>query len=240
MRAIVSIVRKEMRSYFNSPIAYIVIVFFLVFTAVWFFHVAQFVIQDIASLRSYFAIMPLVFVGLIPALTMRSWAEETRLGTDEILLTLPFRETEVVLGKFAAAYGLLLLVLLLTIFVPLSVTPLGNFERGEIFGEYLGIALLGAAATAIGLFISSVAKNQISAFILSAVAILFLTLVGQLNAVVDLPGWLASVVNYVSLQFHVQSFIRGVIDTRDLAYFVVITVLFLYLNVKTLVFRKWR
>ena len=240
MKSILSIVRKEMRSYFNSPIAYIVIVFFLAFTAVWLFYVAQFVVQDIASLRAYFGIMPIVFVGLIPALTMRSWAEESKLGTEEILLTLPYRESELVLGKFFGAYGLLLLILLLTVFVPFSVTPLGNFERGEIFGEYLGIALLGAAGTAIGLFVSSIARNQISAFILSAVALLFLTLVGQVNAIVDLPSWLASVVNYVSLQYHVQSFIRGVIDTRDLIYFIVITVLFLYLNVKTLVFRKWR
>lgn len=240
MKSILSIVRKEMRSYFNSPIAYIVIVFFLVFTAVWLFYVAQFVVQDIASLRAYFGIMPIVFVGLIPALTMRSWAEESKLGTEEILLTLPYRESELVLGKFLGAYGLLLLILLLTVFVPFSVTPLGNFERGEIFGEYLGIALLGAAGTAIGLFVSSIARNQISAFILSAVALLFLTLVGQVNAIVDLPSWLASVINYVSLQYHVQSFIRGVFDTRDLIYFLVITVLFLYLNVKTLVFRKWR
>ncbi len=239
MTSILSIVRKEMRSYFNSPIAYIVIVFFLVFTAVWLFYVAQFAMQDIASLRAYFGIMPIVFIGLIPALTMRSWAEESKLGTEEILLTLPYSESELVLGKFFGAYGLLLLVILLTVFVPFSVTPLGNFERGEIFGEYLGIALLGAAGTAIGLFVSSIARNQISAFILSAVALLFLTLVGQVNAIIDLPTWLASVINYVSLQYHVGSFIRGVIDTRDLVYFLVITVLFLYLNVKTLVFRKW-
>ena len=160
MKSILSIVRKEMRSYFNSPIAYIVIVFFLVFTAVWLFYVTQFVVQDIASLRAYFAIMPIVFIGLIPALTMRSWAEETRLGTDEVLLTLPYRESEMVLGKFFAAYGLLILVILLTAFIPLSVTALGNFERGEILGEYLGIALLGAATTAIGLFISSIARRQ--------------------------------------------------------------------------------
>jgi len=239
MTAILSIVRKEMRSYFNSPIAYIVIVFFLVFTAVWLFYVTRFATQDVASLRAYFGIMPIVFIGLIPALTMRSWAEESKLGTEEILLTLPYSESELVLGKFFGAYGLLLLVVLLTVFVPFSVTPLGNFERGEIFGEYLGIALLGAAGTAIGLFVSSIARNQISAFILSAVGLLFLTLVGQVNAIVDLPTWLASVINYVSLQYHVGSFIRGVVDTRDLVYFLVITVLFLYLNVKTLVFRKW-
>lgn len=240
MNAIGTIARKELRSSFNSPIAYIVIVFFLVFTSVWLFYISQFVAQDTASLRAYFAIMPLVFIGLVPALTMRSWAEETKLGTEEILLTLPYRESELVLGKFLGAYGLLLVMILLTVFVPITVAPLGNFERGEVIGEYLGIVLLGSAATAIGLFVSSVARNQISAFILSAVALLFLTLISEVNAVADLPVWLASIINYVSLQFHVQSFIRGVVDTRDLVYFVALTVVFLYLNTKMLVFRKWR
>jgi ABC-2 type transport system permease protein len=239
MRSILSIVRKELRSFFNSPIAYIVIVSFLVFTAVWLFHVAQFASRDIASLRAYFGIMPIVFVGLVPALTMRSWAEESKLGTEEILMTLPFRESELVLGKFFGAYGLLMLVILLTLFVPFSVYPLGNFERGELLGEYFGILLLGAATTAIGLFVSSIARNQISAFVLTVVILLFFMLIGQVNAVVDLPTWLASVINYVSLQNHVASFIRGVIDTRDVIYFLVLTTLFLYLNVKALVFRKW-
>lgn len=240
MKLVLSIFRKEMRSYFNSPIAYIVIVFFLVFTSAWLFFVSQFVLRDTASLRPYFAIMPIVFIGLVPALTMRSWAEEFKLGTAETLFTLPYRETELVAGKFLGAFGLLFLVILLTVPLPITLLPLGNFERGEILGEYLGIALLGAAATAVGLFISSVARNQISAFILGAVALLFLTLVHQVNAVVDLPAWLASVFNYLSLQYHVQSFIRGVLDTRDLVYFLAITFLFLYLNTKTLVLRKWR
>jgi ABC-2 type transport system permease protein len=237
---VLRIARKELRSYFNSPVAYIVVVFFLVFTSTWLFYVNQFVAADVASLRSYFAIMPVIFIGLVPALTMRSWAEETKLGTDEILLTLPLTESELVAGKFLGAFSLLLLALALTVPVPLTLAPLGNFERGEIIGEYLGTALLGGAATAIGLFVSSVTRNQISAFILGAVVLIFLTLVNQVNVVMDLPGWLASVINYVSLRFHVQSFIRGVFDTRDLVYFVAITFLSLYLNVKVLVFRRWR
>ncbi len=240
MKQIVSIVRKEMRSYFNSPIAYIVIIFFLVFSAIWLFYINGFIARDTASLRSYFAIMPIIFVGLVPALTMRSWAEESKLGTDELLFTLPYRETELVLGKFLSAYGLIILALLLTIPLPITLAPLGDFERGEIVGEYLGVGLLGAAATAIGLFISSLARNQITAFILGAVALLFITLVNQINVVLDLPTWLASVINYISLRYHIESFIRGVVDTRDLVYFLALTFLFLYLNTKTLVLRKWR
>jgi len=240
MKRVLSVVRREMRSYFNSPIAYIVIVAFLVFCSAWLFYVTRFAAQDVASLRSYFGIMPVVFIALVPALTMRSWAEEFKLGTEEILMTLPYRESELVIGKYLSALGLLVLTLVLTVFVPLSVGPLGDFEPGEIVGEYLGIALLGSAAVAIGLFVSSISRNQISAFIFSAVALLVITLVSQLNAVVNLPGWLAAVINYVSLQFHVQSFIRGVIDTRDLGYFAFVTALFLYLNTKTLVLRKWK
>jgi ABC-2 type transport system permease protein len=100
--------------------------------------------------------------------------------------------------------------------------------------------LLGAATTAIGMFVSSVARNQISAFLLSAVGLLFLTLIDQVNVVVDLPSWLAGVINYVSLRYHVQSLIRGVVDTRDLVYFLTLTFVFLYLNTKILVVRKWR
>jgi ABC-2 type transport system permease protein len=240
LRRIGSIVRKEARSYFNSPIAYIVVVFFLAFTAIWLFYISDFAATDLATLRSYFGIMPIVLVLLVPALTMRSWAEESRLGTDELLLTLPFREWELVLGKFIATYGLLLLTLLLTVPVPLTVTRLGDFERGEILGQYFGMALLGGAAVAIGLFVSSVSRNQISAFIINAVILLALTLFNQINSIVTLPAGVAAVINYASLEFHFRSFIRGVLDSRDLSFFVVVTGLFLVLNRYVLVARKWR
>ena len=240
IRRIGSIVRKELRSYFNSPIAYIVVVFFLAFTAIWFFYIGDFAGRDIATLRAYFGIMPVVLVLLVPALTMRSWAEERKLGTDELLVTLPFREWELVVGKFVATYGLLLLTLILTIFVPITVNSLGDFERGETIGQYLGMALLGSASVAIGLFVSSVSKNQISSFIIAAVILLAVTLLNQINTLLTLPASIASVVNYVSLEFHFQSFNQGVLDTRDLLYFLVVTALFLVLNRYVLVARKWR
>lgn len=239
MNGVIAVFRKELRSYFNSPIAYIAVVFFLAFTAVWLFYVQQFFVRDTASLRGYFGIMPIIFIGLLPALTMRSWAEESKLGTGELLLTMPLTETQLVLGKFAAAVGLLVLSLVLSLFVPLSVSPFGDFESGQIIGEYLGVLLLGAAGIAIGQFVSAVSRNQISAFLISAVVLLFFTLISSVNQVVDVPGPLASVFNYLSLDYHFQSFVKGVIDTRDLVYFVIVSALFLFLNVRVLVLRKW-
>lgn len=240
MKGMIAVLRKELRSYFNSPIAYIAIVFFLAFTAVWLFYVQQFFARDIASLRGYFGIMPILFIGLMPALTMRSWAEETKLGTGEILLTMPLSETQLVLGKFAGGVAVLLIAIALSLFVPIFVAPFGDFESGQIVGQYVGVILLGAAGIAIGQFVSAISRNQISAFIVSAVVLLFFTLVSQINALMDLPGWLASVVNYLSLDYHFGSFVKGVVDTRDLVFFVVVSGLFLFLNVRVLVFRKWR
>ena len=240
MKPTLTLFRKELATYFNSPIAYIVVVFFLVFTSVWFFYIQQFVAQDLASLRNYFAIFPIVFIILLPAVTMRSWAEENKIGTVELLLTLPFLEGQTVAGKFLGAVALLGLTLVLTVPVPLTISPLGDFATGQIIGQYIGVLVLGSAGIAIGLFISSLSRNQITAFILSAVVLLFLTLVNQVNFIVDLPEWSASVFNYLSLDYHFSSFEKGLIDTRDLIFYLALTALFLYLNTKVLVFRKWR
>ena len=239
MNRILAISRKELLGYFNSPVAYIVIVFFLAITSVWFFYVNQFLLSDTASLREYFAIMPIVFVVLIPALTMRSWAEENRSGTIELMMTLPYRESEAVLGKFLGALALLTIMLGLTIPVPITVSGLGDFESGQIIGEYLGTFLLGASGIAIGLFVSSLTRNQITAFIFHAVLLLAITMMNIVNFIVDLPRWLAGLLNYLSLSYHFESFVRGLLDTRDLVFFGIVISLFLYLNMKVLIFRKW-
>ncbi len=240
MDKIITIARKEIKTYFNSPIAYIVVFAFLLFTSVWFFHIQQFIVLNRASLSGYFGIMPIVFIIIIPALTMRSWAEENRSGTGELLLTLPFREIHLVLGKYAGTLALFGIMLLLTIPVPLAVQVLGDFEIGQIIGEYIGLALLGAAGIAAGVFVSSLTENQIVAFILTLLLLLFLTLVNQINSFMELPAPIAGFFNYLSLDFHFQSFVRGLIDTRDIFFFLLVALLFLYLNIKVLVFRKWR
>ena len=236
---VLPIASRELRSSFNSPIAYIVAAAYLVFTSVWLFFLNQFFSHNEASLRIYFSVVPTVFVFLVPALTMRSWAEERRTGTLEVLLTLPFREGELVLGKFLGAFGLLCIVVALSIPLPLTLAPLGIFDWGQVVGEYLGVLFIGAAGVAVGLFISALSTNQITAFILTGVVLLAFTLVNQVNLIVTLPAWLATAVNWVSFGHHYDSFRRGVLDTRDIVFFLLAIAGFLGLNVQVLVRRKW-
>jgi len=234
-----TLIKKELRLYFNSPIAVILLIFFLLFTSIWLFFIQRFLTQNVASLRSYFGIMPILFILIIPALTMRSWSEEKKTGTDELLVTLPFTELQLVLGKYTASLVLLALMLILTIPVPLTLSPLGNFEAGQIITEYAGIFLLGSAGIAIGQFLSSLSKNQISAFIFSALVLLAITLISQVASMADLPRWLAGFINFISLDFHFTSFKKGLLDSRDILYFLILIYLFLFLNVKVLIFKKW-
>ncbi|MFP4373327.1 MAG: ABC transporter permease subunit [Spirochaetaceae bacterium] len=240
MKSILTVARKELSAYFNSPIAYIVVVFFLAFTSSWFFYIQQFLARDVASMRGYFGILPVVFVILMPAITMRSWAEESKLGTAEVLLTLPFTEAQIVVGKFLGALSLLGLMLVLTLPVPFTIRPLGDFATGQIIGQYIGSLLLGAAAISVGLFVSSLSQNQITSFILGVFVLLALTLVNQVNVVMNLPRRLGDLLNQLSLNYHFRSFEKGILDSRDLAYYLLLAFLFLYLNTKVLVLRKWR
>ncbi len=239
LHKILAVTKKELRSYFNTPIAYIFILFLLISTSVSLFYFQQFLGSNTASFRGYFSTFPLVFVFILPALTMRSWAEERKMGTDEILLTLPFREFELVLGKFIAALALLTLVLLLSLPVPLMLAPLGNFDTGQIFCEYLGTLLLGSAGISIGLFISAVSYNQISAFMFGVIALLAITMLGSLQFVLSLPIGLSRVLDYLSLDYHFKGFVKGILDSRDLGYFIFLSAFFLFLNGKVIALRKW-
>jgi len=235
---IVGLYKKEIKSYFNSPIAYLVVLFFVLFCNVYFFFFNQFIAKNVASLRGYFSLMPLIFIILIPSITMRSWAEEKKVGTEELLLTLPLTNWELVLAKFLSSLTLLAIMLGMTMFVPITLSSLGNFETGQIVGEYFGTLLLGAAGLAIGQFISSITANQISAYIFSVVAILFITMIGDVAFIMNPSAILSKIFSYLSFSFHFESFRKGLIDTRDLLYFLIIILYFLYLNVKVINLRK--
>ncbi len=232
------LIRKELKSYFNSPIAYIVVLFFIMFSNIYFFFFNQFFAQNIASMRSYFGLMPVLFIILLPSITMRSWAEEKKMGTEELLLTLPLNDYDLVLGKFLSSMILLAIMLLLTLTVPLTIGIMGDFENGQIIGEYFGTVLLGAAGLAIGQFISSITSNQISAFIFSVIALLFITMIGEVSVILNMPAWLGNLFSYLSFSFHFESLKKGLLDTRDLIYFLIIAVYFLYLNTKVIKIRK--
>ncbi len=237
---IIAITRKELRSFFNSPIAYIVTGVFLITMTILFFVFNKTEATRFADLRVYFNFIPWVFILVIPAITMRSWAEEKKAGTEEILFTLPFKEHELVLGKFAATFALFFTMLALTLVVPISLSVLGDFEWGQILGQYLGALFLGTACISVGLFVSALTKNQIIAFLLSALILFFLVAVNYLNSIVALPPLLAGFFNLISFRFHYETLGKGLIETGDIMFFVVMSALFLFLNIKVLVFKKWQ
>ena len=238
-KAMLALIRKELYSYSISPAFFGVAIFFLVFTSVWLFQFQNFFQRGEATLRAYFAAFPLAFILVIPAITMRSWAEERKTGSAEILLTMPFSEWNLVLGKFFAALGVVVILFALTLPVPLSLGILGRFDGGVIFAEYFGALLLAGTVVSLGLLLSALSKNQVAAFLGSAVVLLVVMLIGQIPWTTSLPPWLETIISSIALARHFESFSKGLVDTRDAAYFIVTTVLFLFINVKVLVFRKW-
>ena len=237
IKRIMAISRKELFSWFISPAFYGITLFFLLFVSIWFYYLNRFFAMDTVTLRPFFSSFPLAFILVIPVITMRAWAEENKLGSSEILFTLPFTDWELVLGKFFSSLMLLLIMLILTLPVPLTLIPLGYFDPGVIFAEYSGAVLLGACAVSLGLFLSGISKSQSAAFIGSVAVLLVIILVNNFTA--GLPPGLASLVNYISLTFHFESFSRGLLDSRDISFFILTTAFFLFLNVQILVFRRW-
>jgi len=240
MKNALTIFKKELRSYFSSPVGYVFIIFYLLVSNAFFFFVQDFFKQGQDSMRGYFAAMPWIFLFFVPAISMRLWAEEKKMGTVELLLTMPLKEWEVVLGKFLAAFAFLGIALLFSLTVPISLAYLGKPDFGVIVGSYVGALFLGSAYLAIGLYISSLTENQVVAFIISLAVIFVLLLVGIAPVWLNAVGSLVSFCDYVSLLSHFNNVTRGVIDSRDVVYYASVIVLFLYLNVKNIEARKWR
>jgi ABC-2 type transport system permease protein len=238
-RRVIALARKELFSYLNAPAFYGAAVFFLAFCAIWLFYFQRFLTMNVASLRPYFSAFPLVFILVIPVLTMKSWAEERKTGSIELLLTMPFSEWDLVLGKFLAAFAMLVMMLILSIPVPLCLLPLGDFDSGVIVCEYVGALFMGASALSLGLLLSSLSKNQAGSFLGSAVVLMTVMLISQLTFSVNLPYWLAETVNFISLSFHFESFSRGLLDSRDIVYYGASTFLFLFITTRVILFRKW-
>lgn len=238
MRNTTNIFLKEFKAYFNSPIAYIFIISFLVFTN-WLFFKGFFLV-DQANMRTFFGLLPWIFLLLAPAITMRSWAEEKKLGTLELLMTLPVKDHEVVLGKFFSSFIFLVLTLSLTFPLPLTVMLLGNPDMGPIWGGYLGSFLMGGTFLSIGLFISSLTENQIIAFILAAFLSFSMLIVGEDLVLINIPHTLAPIFAYLGLGAHFENINRGVIDSRDIVYYVSMTGFFLFLNYLSVESRKWQ
>ena len=238
MKNIIAILQKEFKSYFNSPIAYIFIITFILFSN-WLFFRTFFLIGQ-AHLRPLFSIFPWLFLFLAPSITMRAWAEEKKMGTIEVLMTLPIKDYEVVLGKFFASFFFMITTVILTFPLTFTVYSLGQPETGSIVGGYLGACLMGGAYLAIGLFCSSLTKNQIVAFIISTVSCFVFLIIGEDMVLMSAPAPLTPLFAYLGLGAHFESISRGVIDSRDVIYYVSTIGFFLFLNTLALESRKWK
>lgn len=223
LRAVRAIAKRELASYFASPVAYVFLVIFLLLTGFLTFTAGAFFERGEASLASFFAWHPWVYLVLVPAVGMRLWAEERRAGTLELLLTMPLTDWQAILGKFLASWAFLAIALALTFPVVVTVNVLGEPDNGQIFAGYLGSLFLAGAYLAITCLTSAMTRNQVIAFILSVVICLFLLLAGY-SAVTGLMARWASpaVVDTVaafSVVTHFDGFQKGVIDSRDLLFF---------------------
>jgi len=240
-----AILQKEINSFLNSMIAYIVIGVFLVAIGLfmWVFPETSVLEYGYADMQTLFGMAPWIFLFLIPAITMRSFSEEKKAGTMELLLTKPLTDLQIILGKYLACLLLALLALVPTLVYYYSVytlgNPVGNIDSAAVTGSYIGLVFLAAIFTAIGIFASAITENQIVSFIL-AVFLCFLIYTGfDYIASVDVWGSLSYIVSYLGIAFHYNALSKGLIDSRDILYFLSVIVLMVLGTKLVLESRKW-
>jgi ABC-2 type transport system permease protein len=228
-----TIAKRELSAYFASPVAYVFIVIFLLLAGFFTFMAGGFFERNQANLASFFLWHPWLYLFLVPAVGMRLWSEERRMGTMELLLTMPITTWQAIVGKFLASWAFLALALLFTFPVVMTVNYLGNPDNGVIFAAYVGSLLLAGAYLAISCMTSALTRNQVISFILSVVISLFLILAGWppvtklLEQITEDPR-LVEMVAAFSVMTHFDGFQRGVIDTRDLVFFLAVIVFCLF------------
>ncbi len=230
-----TIFRKELRSYFNSAVAYVVIVVFL--AIVGWFHTSNLFLANVASLRLMFELIPVVFLFVIPAITMRLLSEEKKSGTIELLTTKPLHDIDIVFGKFLAAWALVGIALLLTLVYYLTIAALGDIDNGPVVGGYFGLLLMAGVYIGIGVLASSLTDNQVVAFIIGFVFVFIFFMLDKVLMYV--PEGLTSIVEFLSVDYHFSNIARGVIDSRDVIYFLSLLGFTLYLTTLSLERRKW-
>ncbi|MBA4313185.1 MAG: ABC transporter [Chlorobiaceae bacterium] len=226
---------KELRSFFNSPVAYIVIVVYLTILG-WFF-VSNLFLNNMSTLRTVFEMTPFLLLFFAPAMTMRSISEEKKSGTLELLFTKPIKEFEIIAGKFLAAWALYFFTLLPTLLYYITITSIGDLDTGAVIGGYLGLMLVGAVFLAISIFGSALTENQVVAFIVSLFIVFALFILDKV--LFYLPPTLAVILEYISVDYHFSNIARGVIDTRDIIYYLSMIGFSLYLATSVLQKRRW-
>ena len=252
------IFQKELRSYFNSPIAFVVITIFLMLSGYFFYNVfatfstISFQVATNAILarqynqlnvtemavRPFFANISLFMLIMLPMLTMRMFSEEKKSGTIELLLTYPVKDSEVILGKFAGCMGIFTIMILLTLPCFFLIELFGEPELGVVVCGYVGLFCMGAAFISLGMFASSITENQIIAAVLSFASLLIFLMMGYSASFASES--LGNILKYLSFMPHMLNFAKGVLDTEDIMYYVLFTLFCIFLNMRSLESKRWR
>ena len=232
MKVLFNIVKRELASYFSTPLAYVFIVIFLMLIGSFTFYLGNFFVRGQADLNSFFAFHPWVYILLIPAVTMRLWAEERKSGTIELLMTLPLTTAQSVIGKFFAAWIFICIALILTFPIWITVNYLGQPDNGVIFAGYIGSLFMSGAYLSIGSCISAITKNQVIAFVISATVCFIFTMSG-LDIVLNFfkiwaPEFLVNTISSMSFLTHFESITKGVIEIRDFLFYLSVIVFWLF------------
>ncbi len=240
MTQIAPVFKREFLGYFRTPVAYVVLVVFLLASVGCAFFVGGFFRGSIATLESYFTFLPWLFLFLIPAAGMRLWSEEKRAGTLELLFTLPITPLEAVVGKFLASWAFLAAAILLSFPLAITVAFLGDPDWGILVCSYLGSILMAGAYLGICSFTSALSKNQVISFVLSVLVCFVILLLGLnvfsefLSGAAGFPVWLVDIVSNFSFMTHFEPFLKGIIDPKDVVFFLSLAGFALFLNVLAL------
>lgn len=239
---IFTLFKRELAGYFATPVAYVFIVIYLLLNSLFTFYAGRLLDSNQADLMPFFSGHPYVYLFLIPALSMRLWAEERKSGTMELLMTLPITPWQAVVGKFLAAWGFTLIALALTFPLWITVNYLGNPDNGVILASYLGSFLMAGAYLAIGSCVSAMTKNQVIAFVITVMVCFIFAITGPLQNVVafqdNIPQVLVDFLLSISFDFRFQEIMRGVVDVRTIIYFFTMITSWLFLNTLILEWKK--
>ncbi len=235
IKKIILITKKELKSFFYSPVAYIFICIFLVALGWLFF--SKFFLYNQLEMREFFNILPIILSFVIPAITMGLFAEEFSSGSFEVISTTSVSSLDIVLGKFVAALIFMVIALLPTLMYPVFLSFLGELDLGPIFGGYIGSIFLISSLVSIGLFASSLTRSQIISFIISlSISVSLCLLLGLMKSIT--PPFMVDIIDYFSFSGRFSNIAKGIIDLRDITYFIAISVIFSFLSYQNLEFRK--
>ncbi|MCC6728602.1 MAG: ABC transporter permease [Chthonomonadales bacterium] len=235
MRSTLAVAQRELRAYFAAPMGWVALAVFLAFAGYFFYAGVAF--AGFGDLRSWFIDTTIILIILMPALTMRLVAEERQTGTIEVLMTSPITDTQAILGKYLGGLGFYSVMLLLTVQYPVALTRMGSPDMGPIYAGYVGMLLFGATFLAVGLLVSTMTKSQVVAYVGSLFVLLFLWLLVWAS---EGDAWWQRLLAYIAIPTHLESFTKGLIDTRDIFFYLTFIGAALFLSVRALAAWKWR